>query len=108
MPTDLPQVFQKFTSKHPDIWQAQEDGAAAVEAAGPLDRRQRELIKIGICLGANLQTALRRHVQQAHEHGASREEIEQAVLLGTNTVGFPAMMMAWSAAMAQLEEALNR
>ncbi len=104
MDTQTPDTFRAFVERFPEVWRAQEMGAKATEHAGPLDRKTRELIKIGICLGGNLQTALRRHVHQALESGASLPEIEQALILGVNTVGFPAAVIAWKAAHDQVRE----
>jgi len=99
-----PDTFREFKAKHETIWTQQEASAKAIGDSGPLDRKTRELIKIGIALGANLQTATRRHVHLALEHGATREEVEHAVLLGINTIGFPATMIGWKAATDQLAE----
>jgi alkylhydroperoxidase/carboxymuconolactone decarboxylase family protein YurZ len=37
------------------------------------------------------------------QHGATKTEIEQAILLGMNTVGFPRTVAAWSWAQVQFE-----
>ena len=55
-----------------------------------------ELIKIGISVGAGLEPATRSHVRQALQPGASDIEIEQAVLLAYNTIGWPRMIAAWT------------
>ena len=99
----LPGTYQRFAAKFPDLTGAHDQVARAVERVGPLDRKQRELIKIGICVGAGLDSALRSHVRRAVQQGASVEEIDQAILLAMNTVGFPRMVAAWSWAHAQLE-----
>lgn len=96
-----PKSFKEFVAKFPAIGLAHENVAKAVEAAGPLDRKTLELIKIGICLGGGLESALRSHVRRAIEHGASRTEVEQAILLGMNTCGFPRTVAAWSWAQQQ-------
>ncbi|MSR29686.1 MAG: carboxymuconolactone decarboxylase family protein [Phycisphaerales bacterium] len=91
-----PPTFRAFIAKFPALGDAHESVARAVDAAGPLDDRTLALVKIGICLGAGLESALRSHVRRALEHGATRVEIEQAVLSGMNTVGFPRTVAAWS------------
>ena len=101
---DTPDTFREFKSRHEAIWTLQEASAKAIGEAGPLDRKTRELIKVGIALGANLQTATRRHVHLAIECGATREEVEHAILLGINTIGFPATMIGWKAATDQLAD----
>lgn len=99
----LPSTFKTFISRYPEIGKAHESVAAAVREAGPLDARTLSLIKIGICVGAGLESALRSHVRQAMQHGASTTEIEQAILLAMNTVGFPRTVAAWSWAQEQIK-----
>ncbi len=91
----LPATYKDFINKHPELGQAHETIAKVVDQAGPLDRKTCELIKIGISLGAGLETATKRHVLRAMEEGASEEEIEQSILLAMNTCGFPRMVTGW-------------
>ena len=100
---DLPKTFKDFVGKFPELGRAHESIAKAVEAYGPLDRKTCELIKIGISVGAALETATRSHVRRALEHGATEAEIEQAILLAYNTCGFPRTVMAWQWARQQIE-----
>ena len=101
----LPKTYKALVAKFPEIAQAHEKVAKAVDAAGPLDRKTCELIKLGICLGAGLETATRSHTRRALEHGATEAEIEQAILLGVNTCGFPRTAAAWQWARKQMERA---
>lgn len=97
----VPGTFVDFISKHPQLGRAHESIAKAVERAGPLDGKTLSLVKIGICIGAGLESALRSHVRRAIQQGATPAEVEQAVLLGMNTVGFPRTVAAWSWAREQ-------
>ena len=99
----LPGVFKQFTAKYPALGEAHQQIGKAVQSAGPLDRKTTELIKIGISIGAGLETATRSHVRQAMQHGATEVEIEQAVLLAYNTLGWPRMIAAWTWARQQIE-----
>ena len=99
----LPGTFRRFAKRFPKLVQAHEQIADAVDAEGHLDRKTSELIKIGISLGAGLESALRAHVRRATQAGASEEEIEQAIVLGMNTVGFPRTVAAWSWAHQQFD-----
>jgi 4-carboxymuconolactone decarboxylase len=103
----LPKTYKDFITKFPSLGAAHESVAKAVDDAGPLDRKQCELVKMGICVGANLESALRSHVRRALEHGATTEEIEQAILLGMNTVGFPRTVAAWQWAWKQIQRDLD-
>jgi 4-carboxymuconolactone decarboxylase len=99
--TKVPNTFKAFVAKYPDLGTAHEKVASAVERAGPLDAKTLSLIKIGICIGAGLESALRSHVRRALQSGATQSEVEQAILLGMNTVGFPRTVAAWSWAQQQ-------
>ena len=100
----LPQTFRSLVEKFPELAEAHEAVARVVDKVGPLDRKTCELIKIGICAGAGLETATRSHVRRAMEQGATEAEIEQAILLAMNTCGFPRMAAAWQWARQQIEK----
>ncbi len=99
----LPKTFRAFIARFPEIGVAHEKVAQTAERAGPLDRKTCELIKIGISLGAGLESAVKSHVRKALGHGATPAEIEQAILLGVNTRGFPTAVAAWQWAWDQIE-----
>ena len=99
----LPGTFRQFIERFPELGQTHQRIAEAVDALGPLDRRTCELIKIGISLGAGLESALRSHVRRAMEAGATEQEIEQALMLGMNTIGFPRTVAGWSWAKVQFD-----
>ena len=102
-PEELPGTFKEFVARFGEVGEAHEKVAKAVEGYGPLDRKTCELVKIGICVGAGLESALRSHVRRAMQHGASEAEVEQAILLGMNTVGFPRTVMSWTWARRQID-----
>lgn len=93
---NAPDAYQDFIARFPELGEAHERIARAASAAGPLDAKTRSLVKIGICLGAGLESAIKSHVRRALENGASEAEIEQAILLGMNTCGLPRTVAAWS------------
>jgi len=97
----VPGTYKDFIARYPELGRAHESVAKAADAAGPLDAKMLALIKIGICIGAGLESALRSHVRRAMQHGATHQEVEQAILLGMNTVGFPRTVAAWSWAQEQ-------
>jgi len=94
---ELPGFYRAFLSRYPEVGGAYTDLSRACKAAGPLDERTAELVKIGISVGAAMEGATRSHVRKALAAGATREEIEHALLMATTTLGFPAMMRgrAW-------------
>lgn len=101
---DLPRTFLAFSERFPAVVDAHSAMGKALDDAGPLDRKSAELVKLGVCVGASLESATKSHVRRAAEAGATREEIEHAVLQGMNTVGFSRTVMAWVWATEQLED----
>ncbi len=99
---DVPRTYQRFTDRFPDIAASHVAQGKAGDAAGPLDRKVVELVKLGVCVGAGLESAAKSHVRRALEHGATRDEVEQAVALAVNPVGFPRAVMAWQWATEQM------
>lgn len=99
----VPARYTEFITRFPELGRAHESVAKAADAAGPLEPKVLALIKIGICIGAGLESALRSHVRRAMREGATEREVEQAILLGMNTVGFPRTVAAWSWAREQFE-----
>ncbi|MDZ4756278.1 MAG: carboxymuconolactone decarboxylase family protein [Phycisphaerae bacterium] len=97
----LPKTFKAFVTRYPALGAAHESVARAVEAAGPLDAKTCALIKIGLSVGAGLESAAKSHMRRAAQHGASELEIEQTILLTMNTCGFPRTVAAWSWAQEQ-------
>lgn len=99
----LPGTFKRFAARFPELVAAHEQIAKSVDAQGQLDEVTSELVKIGICLGAGLESAMRAHVRKAVRAGASIEQIEHALMLGMNTCGFPRTVAAWSWAHEQFD-----
>lgn len=85
----LPQAYEQFRKDHPEVWRAYDALGGAVHDSGPLDKKQRELIKLAMAVGARLEGAVHSHTRRALDAGASVEEIRHVVLLGVTTLGFP-------------------
>ncbi len=99
----LPDTYKQFVQRFPKIAAVHDKMADAVDEIGGLDVRTCALIKIGISMGAGLESALRSHVRKALRAGATRHEIEQAIFQGMNTIGFPRTVAAWSWANIQFD-----
>ena len=97
----IPGTFKDFIAKYPALGNAHETIARAVDVVGPLDAKTCSLVKIGLSVGAGLESATKSHVRRALTNGATPIEIEQAVLLAMNTCGFPRTVAAWSWARQQ-------
>ena len=91
----LPEIYTSFRRRFPEVARRQDAVAKAVDGAGPLDEQTLRLVKLGIALGAQAEGAVRSNVRKALDAGASPEAIEQVILLGLTTRGFPATIAAW-------------
>ena len=85
----LPKAYENFKKAYPKIWQAYDRLGAAVHDSGPLDKKNRELLKLGMAIGARLEGAVHSHTRRALEAGATAQEIYHVVLLVLTTLGFP-------------------
>jgi AhpD family alkylhydroperoxidase len=85
----LPKAYESFKRSYPKIWQAYDRLGGAVHDGGPLDKKNRELLKLAMAIGARLEGAVHSHTRRALEAGARAEEIYHVVLLGLTTLGFP-------------------
>lgn len=99
---DVPRTYRRFTERFPAIGEAHEAAGKAGDI-GPLDRKMVELIKLGICVGAGLESASKSHARRALQHGATAEEVEHAVALAVNPVGFSRAAMAWQWVTEQMD-----
>jgi len=100
-------ALTSFIEKYPEIWEAHERTGGLTHSSGPLDKKTCHLIQLGVAASAQLHGAVRSHVTQAFEAGATPEEIYQSVLLTLNTVGFPKMIMTYSWVRELLERLEN-
>jgi 4-carboxymuconolactone decarboxylase len=99
----LPNIYQKFTEKYPDVFKIYKQLGISCREAGPLDAKTQDLVKLGIAMGCNSRGGVMSHTRKALAAGAKPEEIFHAVLLSLTTIGFPNMM----AAMAWVKEVLE-
>ena len=93
--SELPKTFVAFSERFPELQQAHKQLGKALADAGPLDEKMRALVKLGVCVGAGRESALKSHIRRSLELGLTREEIEHALVLGMNSIGFPATVAAW-------------
>ena len=101
----LPKIYEKFSSKFPDVFKEFKQLGQTCREAGPLDQKCQDLIKLGIAMGANSRGAVMSSTRKAREAGATEEEIAHAVLLSLTTTGFPNMIAALQWVESVLEEA---
>ena len=95
MSSTPPERYQKIKKEFPDLIKAYEDvGKAAHE--GPIPHKYIHLIKLAASACIRSEGAVHSHTRKSLEMGGSPEEIRHAVVVLTNTIGFPNMMAALS------------
>ena len=100
----LPKPYENFMKAYPKIWQAYDRLGGSVHEAGPLAKKNRELVKLGMAIGARLEGAVHSHARRALQDGATSDEIYHAVLLGLTTLGFPTTIAALTWVKDELEK----
>jgi 4-carboxymuconolactone decarboxylase len=99
-----PKFYEQFVKKYPQVAGKYEELGDAVHGLGPLNDRDRALIKLAISGSHLYSSAFKAHIRKAVASGITRDEIEHLVLLFLPTVGFPSMM----AAMGILDEQMAK
>lgn len=94
MTDHLPTIYRAFRDDFPEVATAQDELAASITRAGPLDDRCQRLAKLGIAVGSLAEGAVRSNARKALDLGISEQEIEQVALLAIGTRGFPAAVAA--------------
>ncbi len=88
----VPSFYTAFLKKYPEVGEQYEKLGEAVHNQGPLDERERTLVKMAISGSHLFQSAFKSHVRKAIDAGVTREEMEHVAILTLPTIGFPTMM----------------
>ena len=104
MTQELPRTYQDFRKDFPELAEAYDALGQAVHEHGPLDRRTRELVKLGLAVGARQEGAVRSHTRRAIDAGATRDDLLQVIALAVTTIGFGPTVAAY----AWVTDALTR
>ena len=87
---------ENFRQQYPDVWKAFAKLADECHDAGPLDGKNRRLIKVALAIGAGLEGATHSAVRHAMDEGVTQEELDHVAVLAITTLGFPSAMRALS------------
>ena len=101
---EVPKTHRRFQAVYPKVTAAYEQLGEATQEWGPLDKKARELVKLGIAVGNRHEGAVHSHARRALDSGVTPDEIRHAVLLSLTTIGFPNMI----AAMTWVEDVLDK
>lgn len=92
----LPKRFDRFLNDFPEIATAYENMGDSIHRFGPLNDKERALVKIAIAIGLNMEGAVHAQVRKGIKAGLTKKEIRQIALLAIPTIGFPPAMAAMS------------
>ncbi|HEY3282978.1 MAG TPA: carboxymuconolactone decarboxylase family protein [Armatimonadota bacterium] len=92
----LPKTYRLLRERFPEVAQAYERLGEACAEAGPLDAKSQQLVKLALAIGTRSEGSAHSHARRALAAGATREELEQVVLLSITSLGFAPAMAAWT------------
>ncbi len=88
----IPKPYMQMKETRPELVESYEALVGHCAKAGPLDAKMIALCKLATSMAAGLEGAAHSHTRKALEAGCTPAELEHVALLGTPTLGFPAMM----------------
>jgi 4-carboxymuconolactone decarboxylase len=95
-PKSMPKNFQAIVRQYPHYMAALDAVGEAAANAGPLTEKTRHLVQLGAAAAIRSEGAVHSHTRRALAAGATREEVQHAVIATTSTIGFPNVMAALS------------
>ncbi|MGD8563301.1 MAG: carboxymuconolactone decarboxylase family protein [Desulfarculaceae bacterium] len=98
----LPKQYRKLKEQFPELMDVV-NRLGQVTHAGPLDDKTAHLIQLAGAAAARLEGSVHSHTRRALNAGATPEEVRQAVVLLTSTLGFPTV----SATLSWVEDILS-
>lgn len=100
----LPEQYESIRSRFKDYHAALASLGEAARKAGPLDEKTSHLVQLAAAAAIRSEGSVHSHARRALDAGASREELQHALLLLTSTIGFPTV----SAAISWLDDVLGK
>ncbi|MBD3225964.1 MAG: carboxymuconolactone decarboxylase family protein [Caldithrix sp.] len=96
MSTEIPKQFKKLQTDYPDVFQSYEAFSSACHKAGPLDDKQRRLIKLALAVAIGSEGAVHSNVRRALDEGLTSDEIKHVAVLAFASIGLPKAQAALS------------
>jgi 4-carboxymuconolactone decarboxylase len=91
-----PQNYRSLARQYPSFMAAVDALGRAAASAGPLGEKTRHLVQIGAAAAIRSEGAVHSHTRRALAAGATRAEVQHAVIATASTIGFPNVMAALS------------
>lgn len=99
----MPGNYQWMMETFSEVMTAHQEFGKTIQAAGPLDLKTSELVKLAAAAAVHSEGAVHSHTRRARQAGASPEEIQHALVSLISTIGFPTVTAALSWAREALE-----
>jgi 4-carboxymuconolactone decarboxylase len=96
MSDKMPKHHKNIRERFPEYGIALSNLGESVRNSGPIDEKTTHLIQLAASTAIRSEGGVHSHARRAIENGASPEEVYQAVLLLTSTIGFPNVAAAIS------------
>ena len=93
---EIPKHYKNLKKRYPKIMDAVEALGSSIRSEGVLDEKTGHLIQLGAAAVLLSEGAVHSHTRRALEAGATVDEIYNALLLLTSTIGFPKVAAAIS------------
>jgi 4-carboxymuconolactone decarboxylase len=96
MSDKMPKHHRSIRERFPEYGAALSNLGESVRNCGPIDEKTSHLIQLAASTAIRSEGGVHSHARRAIENGASAEEVYQALLLLTSTIGFPNVAAAIS------------
>lgn len=94
MTKSMPGAAGDLAEQYPDIWSAYSDLGKACADAGPLNDREKRLVKLALSIGASSEGAVHSHSRRAKSEGIEDAAVAQVALLAIGPLGLPRAVAA--------------
>jgi alkylhydroperoxidase/carboxymuconolactone decarboxylase family protein YurZ len=94
MTKTMPGAAGDLAEQHPEVWSAYSALGKACSDAGPLNDREKRLVKLALAIGANSEGAVHSHTRRGRSEGIENSALEQVALLAIGPLGLPRAVAA--------------
>ena len=101
---EKPKWYASLSARHGKFMEAVEQLGRVVKQEGPLDEKTAHLVQLAAAAALRSEGSVHSHARRALKAGATREELEHAIILLTSTIGFPTV----SAALSWVEDVVEK
>ena len=90
----LPTQFLRIKKRHKNFFTSVEALGKTLKKEGPIKEKNAQLIQLAAAAAIKSEGAVHSHTRRALEAGAMKKEVYHAIILLSNTIGFPSVSAA--------------